>query len=351
MMPLRRYWLSVWRSTGHGRLSASSAAIAAISSMRLLVVCASPPFSSFSWSPKARIAPQPPGPGLPEQAPSVWMTTCGSRHARLDAVVAHARDRLVEAQLAEIFERILRPHQRARRHVEPVDQPRQQEAQAAPRREQRQRVALRRPTAAAPRIGLQQAPALGDVVGMVGLEAPGVEADRRRRRRACRCRRNRSRSGRTACRRGRTRCRETDRHGSRPAAGRAARRVSRCASSAAMSSREVALHLVRRASRHARRAAASRRPTARWRALARNRRRRDAAAPAPRRARAQWPADRPADPHAVEKGDDRRRPAGELAERLAARFFTGCGQVMPRACRCSIRPRKNGRSLAATRFS
>ena len=28
-----------------------------------------------------------------------------------------------------------------------------------------------------------------------------------------------------------------------------------------------------------------------------------------------------------------------------ALFLTGCGQVMPRACRCSIRPRKNGRSL------
>ena len=37
-MPLRRYWLSVCRSTRHGRLSASSAEIAAISSMRLLVV-------------------------------------------------------------------------------------------------------------------------------------------------------------------------------------------------------------------------------------------------------------------------------------------------------------------------
>jgi hypothetical protein len=52
-------------------------AIAPINSMRLLVVCASPPFSSFSCSPYERIAPQPPGPGLPEQAPSVWMMTCG----------------------------------------------------------------------------------------------------------------------------------------------------------------------------------------------------------------------------------------------------------------------------------
>ena len=59
------------RSTTQGFFSASSAEIAAINSMRLLVVCGSPPFNSFSTSPNCRIAPQPPGPGLPEQAPSV----------------------------------------------------------------------------------------------------------------------------------------------------------------------------------------------------------------------------------------------------------------------------------------
>src|SRR5664279_3549895 len=49
---------------------------------------------------------------------------------------------------------------------------------------------------------------------------------------------------------------------------------------------------------------------------------------------------------------------GKLAGRPASlpstppwRFFTGCGQVMPRVARCSIRPKKNGRSFAATRFS
>jgi hypothetical protein len=71
MMPLRRYWLSVWMSTRHGRVSASAAAIAAISSMRLLVVLSSPPLSSFSCPPNIRMAAQPPGPGFPEQAPSV----------------------------------------------------------------------------------------------------------------------------------------------------------------------------------------------------------------------------------------------------------------------------------------
>src|SRR4029077_11361154 len=58
-----------------GRFSASNAAIAAVNSMRLLVVAGSPPKSSFSWPAQERMAPQPPGPGLPEQAPSVQIET------------------------------------------------------------------------------------------------------------------------------------------------------------------------------------------------------------------------------------------------------------------------------------
>ena len=53
------------------RVSDSSARMTAVSSIRLLVVCASPPNSSFSCSPARSSAPQPPGPGLPLQAPSV----------------------------------------------------------------------------------------------------------------------------------------------------------------------------------------------------------------------------------------------------------------------------------------
>ena len=41
----------------------------AVSSMRLLVVSGAPPESSFLWAPYSKMAPQPPGPGLPEQAP------------------------------------------------------------------------------------------------------------------------------------------------------------------------------------------------------------------------------------------------------------------------------------------
>src|SRR5258706_12794286 len=50
----------------------------AISSMRLLVVAAAPPQSSFSFPLKRRIAPQPPGPGLPRHAPSVKISTASS---------------------------------------------------------------------------------------------------------------------------------------------------------------------------------------------------------------------------------------------------------------------------------
>jgi hypothetical protein len=62
--------------------------IAAINSMRLFVVSASPPASSRSFSPVRNSAAQPPGPGFPRQAPSVkiW-TTAGSVRRRAHAEV------------------------------------------------------------------------------------------------------------------------------------------------------------------------------------------------------------------------------------------------------------------------
>jgi len=51
--------------------------MAAVISMRLFVVAGSPPEISFSRSPERRIAAQPPGPGFPEQAPSVKISTDG----------------------------------------------------------------------------------------------------------------------------------------------------------------------------------------------------------------------------------------------------------------------------------
>src|ERR1051325_4536985 len=50
----------------------------AISSMRWLVVGLSPPESSRSRPSSTMRTPQPPGPGLPEQAPSEYMATGGS---------------------------------------------------------------------------------------------------------------------------------------------------------------------------------------------------------------------------------------------------------------------------------
>src|SRR3954468_19437159 len=70
--------LSVWRTTSQGRFSASRARIAASSSIRLLVVSGSPPDSSLSLAPERITAPQPPGPGLPLQAPSVKISTVGN---------------------------------------------------------------------------------------------------------------------------------------------------------------------------------------------------------------------------------------------------------------------------------
>src|SRR5690606_36679478 len=73
--PFLTYWLSVCSSTVQGRERALSASMAAVSSMRLLVVSASPPLNSLRCRPNCRMAPQPPGSGLPEQAPSIRMTT------------------------------------------------------------------------------------------------------------------------------------------------------------------------------------------------------------------------------------------------------------------------------------
>ena len=65
------YLESEYSSTTQGSFRASRAVMTPVSSMRLLVVWPSPPESSFLNVPYIRMAPQPPGPGLPEQAPSV----------------------------------------------------------------------------------------------------------------------------------------------------------------------------------------------------------------------------------------------------------------------------------------
>src|SRR4029077_8816771 len=102
--------------------------------MRLLVVTGSLPASSFSTSPKRRIAPHPPGPGLPLHAPSVKISTPGSTRrgpSDIDAIGGRSHDPAVKAQLFEILERILRAHQGAGGLVQPVVEPGQEKPQRA----------------------------------------------------------------------------------------------------------------------------------------------------------------------------------------------------------------------------
>src|SRR5712671_4911461 len=98
--------------------------MAAISSMRLLVVSSSLPASSFSTPRKRSTAPHPPGPGLPLHAPSVKIST-----SAVDAIGARPGDAAVKAQLFEIFERVLGAHQGARGLVQPIIKPGQEEPQ------------------------------------------------------------------------------------------------------------------------------------------------------------------------------------------------------------------------------
>ena len=69
------YWESVWISTCARSASVRSARIAPANSIRLLVVHRYPCASSVRRSPRTITAAQPPGPGLPEHAPSVKIAT------------------------------------------------------------------------------------------------------------------------------------------------------------------------------------------------------------------------------------------------------------------------------------
>src|SRR5690606_17850911 len=67
------------------RFRALRAWITAVSSIRLFVVSSSPPHISFSCGPLTIHTPQPPRPGLPLHAPSVYITTAG-----VDVSVIHS---------------------------------------------------------------------------------------------------------------------------------------------------------------------------------------------------------------------------------------------------------------------
>src|SRR3954454_11491141 len=112
--------------------------------MRLLVVSASPPESSRSRPSQRRMAPQPPGPGLPEQAPSVWTsTTTTPSSGSGEAIGRDPLDAAVEAELAQVLARVLGLDQGALDLVQPVVEPRHQEAERRPPGEDRQGVHLR----------------------------------------------------------------------------------------------------------------------------------------------------------------------------------------------------------------
>src|SRR3954447_24865944 len=107
--------------------------------MRLLVVSASPPESSRSRPSQRRIAAQPPGPGFPEQAPSVWTSTTTPSSGSGEAIGRDPLDATVEAELAQVLARVFGLDQRPLDLVQPVVEPRHQEAERRPPREHRQR--------------------------------------------------------------------------------------------------------------------------------------------------------------------------------------------------------------------
>ena len=85
--------------------------------------------------PARRIAAQPPGPGFPEQAPSVKISTRGWSQA----VLRGAFDLQVKAQPLGVIARVLGAHQGGGIAVYPVVKPRQKKAQRGAAAQNRQR--------------------------------------------------------------------------------------------------------------------------------------------------------------------------------------------------------------------
>src|SRR3546814_2690623 len=111
--------------------------MAAVSSMRLLVVAGLAPLISSSLLPNRSRAAQPPGPGLPRQAPSVKISTRSPGSPLISAMTASALDAIggraahlaMEFQLLPVFQRVLWLDHGAGHLVEPVIPPGQQKAQ------------------------------------------------------------------------------------------------------------------------------------------------------------------------------------------------------------------------------
>src|SRR5690606_35092318 len=86
-------------------------------------------------------------------------------------------NRSMEAQLPQVFERILLHDKRSFRRGQPVIEPGQEEAQGGSPAEDGQRVPLLPRKRADRVIAFQKRHALREVVGAVLLEAPGIKAD------------------------------------------------------------------------------------------------------------------------------------------------------------------------------
>src|SRR3954451_1019130 len=138
--------------------------------MRLLVVSASPPESSRSRPSQRRMAAQPPGPGLPEQAPSVWTSTTTSSSGSGESIGRDSLDAAVEAELAQVLARVLGLDQGALDLMQPVVEPCHQEAERRPPGEDRQGVQLGPREWPARPVALEQRLGLGDVERQVALE-------------------------------------------------------------------------------------------------------------------------------------------------------------------------------------
>src|SRR5256885_4772439 len=121
------------------------------------------------------MAPQPPGPGLPLQAPSVKIATSAAARGGLsdiDAVSGGAGNVAMKPELLQELDRVLGLDQCPRGLVQPVVQPGQQKPQRAAPRKERQRGKLGGIERPQPLVLPDQEPCLGDIEAEIGLEAP-----------------------------------------------------------------------------------------------------------------------------------------------------------------------------------
>src|SRR5215471_1108487 len=106
------------------------------------------------------------------------MTTRPFPRPSVNAVIPCAHISLMETQLEIVFQGVLRLDQCARRHLQPIDESGQQKPQRGAATQYWQCRNLAPLELALAHVAVEQSASLGDVVGMVRLETPRVEADR-----------------------------------------------------------------------------------------------------------------------------------------------------------------------------